>query len=62
LLHLISLSNENLTSDILESFDMSQVKAKAVLMDKSQKLKKGEGIALPKEIGIERLLVEYIIL
>jgi histone deacetylase 1/2 len=58
----ISLSNEKLTSDILESFDMSQVKPKAVPMDKSQKLKKGEGTPLPKENRYRELVggIQYL--
>lgn len=44
----ITLSNEKLINDILESFDLTKDKPKSTPLNKSMKLKKGEGKPLPE--------------
>ena len=45
----ITLSNEKLINDMLESFDLKEEKPKSIPIDRSMKLRKGEGKPLPPD-------------
>ena len=50
---LITLSNEKLINDMLESFDVQNEKPKSTPLDRSMKLKKTEGKPLPQKLQIQ---------
>ena len=52
----ITLANEKLVCDMLESFDLKSEKPKSMPLDRSMKLKKGEGKPLPENNRFRELV------